>query len=904
MTEPSSDVRTDRWFEPLLRGLPAAVRYRLFRPAYEDLRQEDLLRLGRTRWLGVRLVLRAWFALRVVSLVVSCYRGTPEFVLVHPFRAGAAALGALVPRNPAMLSHDIHQALRLLWKRPVFSGTVILILALGIGASTSIFSIVDAVLLRPLPFHDADRLVAIDETFDGSPTAVSPVDAFDWQRDARSFRSIAIYMSQGVTLAWNDQALAVDGYAVSASFFPTLGLRPAVGRWFVSEDDRAGGPTSVVLSHGLWVRVFGADRGVIGRRVFFDSAPYTVIGVAPAGAEFPEKSDAWFSLALSPRSTAPTARGAHYVSAIARLQPGVSLEQANAEMRTIAARMAAAYPRTNEGYGARVADLLDEVVGSARRALLLILGAVGLLLLIACVNVSGLLMARAATRRTEMALRAALGAGRLALVRQVFVESLVLALAAACVGTVLAAWGTQAALAIVPDDLPRAGASNLNLQVLGFTLVVAIGAAVLFGVLPALQAMTSSLGGSLKDGRSDAGTGSGGRLRGALIAVEVALALVLLIGAGLTIRSFDLLTRVSPGFDPRGVLMFSVSLPDAVYKEGTQAAAFYRDLVAELDRLPGVVASGAVMIPPVSNSGFGGTFSIEGRPQGSGVEESRAQVRPIAPAYFHALGVSVVRGRAFTGRDGADAPRVAIISETAARSYWPGEDPIGKRLRLHVSAVEGKETFREIVGVVSDVKTYRLDVPARAVIYVPHAQHPVTSMTMLVRTAGDPAALAGSALAVLRRLDKSLVATGMETLEDHVATSRGAQRFRAVLLGLFAGTAFLLAIVGLYAVVAYSTGRRRHEIGVRVALGATARHIVRMVVADGMKPVLAGVALGCAAAYALSSVMTGLLFGVRPFEPAIVAGVALLLGAAAAAACYLPARRAATVDPREALRAE
>ncbi len=610
---------TPRSFDWLLRGLPTTVRYRLFSPAYEDLKQEHLLRLRSARWPGRHPVLGAWFALRVVALIAACYRDSPTFVLVHPIRAIGAACRALIVPSRTMLIHDVRQAIRLLWKQPFFTGIAVAILALSIGASTAIFSVVNAVLLRPLPFPQSDRLVSLGETSDGRASAVSPVNFYDWQQQARSFQGMAIYQDQGMTLTWGDRAEAIAGFSVSSTFFPVLGVQPALGRWFGPDDDRSPGPSSVVLSHQLWQRAFGGAPDVVGRQAMFDGQPYTIIGVAAEGVEFPEKTDAWFSLGLGPESRDAKARGAHYVSAIARLRSDTSVERAGAEMAAIAARLAAAYPRTNDGASVFVRGLVDATVGTAGTALLLVLGAVGFLLLIACVNVSGLLMARAATRRVEMAVRAALGAGRLALVRQVLVESVVLAALAAAIGTLLAAWSTRVLLAIAPADLPRASQAGLDTRVLAFTALVTIASAVLFGCLPALQAVTARAGGTLKESRRDAGVGGSRRVRHALVIVEVALALVLLVGASLTIRSFDLLTRVSPGFDARGVLTFSLSLPGGVYKENRQVAAFYNDLMERLNHMPGVVSSAAVMIPPVSTSNaFGGTFTIEGRPDSIG----------------------------------------------------------------------------------------------------------------------------------------------------------------------------------------------------------------------------------------------------------------------------------------------
>ena len=897
------DDRAGRWFEPLLRNLPADVRYRLFKPAYEDLRADHLLRVrGVRRWPGARAACSALFAARVLALIAACYRGTPGFLANRPIATLLAGLGRAASSSRQMLLHDLRHALRLLWKQPAFSAAAVVALALGIGAAAVIFAVVDAVLLRPLPFHEADRLVAIDETQEGRLSSVSPVNFYDWQRQARSFSTMAIYTDFTMTLAAGDRPVVVNGFAASSEFFPALGVKPALGRWLSPEDDRAGGTPSVVLSHGLWQRAFGGRTDVIGGRAVLDGTPHTIIGVAPPGVAFPEGAEAWFSLALTERSLGASARGAHWVSAIARLRPGVTVGTAQAELDAVAAGLAAAYPRTNRDAGVRITGLLESVVGPSRPALLLLLAGVTCLLLIACVNVSGLLMARAVGRRTESLVRAALGAGRLALARQVLAESLMLAAAAGVLASLLAAWGLSLLEALLPTDLPRATAIAFDTRSALFVVAVALGAGIALGLVPAWQASRAALGGTLQTTRSDAGASGSVRLRGLLTMAEVALAMVLLIGAGVTATSFALLGRVSPGFDPRGALTFWLSLPEGVYREPGQIDSFFKELEARLSVLPGVVSAGAVMIPPVSRTGFGGTFTVDGRPEDP-ADEPRAQLRPATPGYFKALGLRVVAGRPLDERDHENAPAVAVISRTAAERYWPGQNPIGRKLRMHVSAA-GREPVREIVGVVQDVKTARLQQPPAPVVYVPHAQHLVSVMTFVLRTSNDPLDSAGAVLAALGDLDRTLVAQDLRTLEAHVARARTDQRFRAVLLGGFAGTAFLLAVVGLYAVVAYATGRRRHEIGVRMALGATRHDIVRQVVREGMLPVLAGLAVGGATAYLLSSLLGNLLFGVRPFEPAVVASVGAALAAAAWLACYVPARRSGQVDPRDALRAE
>jgi putative ABC transport system permease protein len=491
----------------------------------------------------------------------------------------------------------------------------------------------------------------------------------------------------------------------------------------------------------------------------------------------------------------------------------------------------------------------------------------------------------------------------MALVRQVVTESVVLAILGALAGLLGASWAMKAMVALLPSELPRAAGIGLELRAALFTFAVAVVAGVGLALLPAWQSARAAFSSSLQTSRHDGGEAGSPRLRGSLIAVEVALALVLLIGAAVTARSFVLLSRVSPGFDPRGVLTFWLSLPEAVYEEPQQVARFFDSLEARLRTLPGVGQAGGVMIPPVSRSGFGGTFTIDGRPEDL-ADEPRAQFRPATPSYFATIGLRVLRGRGIEERDREESLPVAVVSETTAKRYWPGEDPIGKRLRMHVSAVGAREPLREVVGVVQDVKTGGLAAPAAPVVYVPHRQHLSTFMTMMIRTAGNPNDYAGGAVAALRQVDKTVVAQDIRTLDAHVARARAGHRFRAALLGAFAGSAFLLSVLGLYAVVSYAVGRRRHEIGVRVALGAAPADIVRLVVAQGMLPVLSGMALGSLGALLLSSAVKTLLFGVRPFEPSMVALSAVLLGAAALLACYLPARRAASVAAVEALKAE
>jgi putative ABC transport system permease protein len=800
-----------------------------------------------------------------------------------------------------MLTQDVRFAARMLWKDPGFTIVATIALALGIGASTAIFSVVHAVLVRPLPYSDPATIVEVNETARGGLMTVSPPNFLDWKADTRTFAALAAYNDLTTTLSGGFEPERLDAAVVGAEVFEVLGVGPALGRGFGPAEERPGGPRTVVLGHGLWQRRFGGDPSILGRSVTFNGQRYEIVGVMPRGFTFPDGIDLWFPLVLTEEDTRPNQRGAHYLSAIGRLKPGVTPQQAIEDLTAIEQAIAARHSSV-QGYGIWVRPLLDSMVGSVRRPLLMLLGAVAFVLLIACVNVSNLLIARGSTRRGEIAIRSALGAGRWRIVRQLLAESLMLSLAGGAAGVLLAAWGIRVLVALLPQDLPRADGIDVNGTVLGFSLAVSVLTGVFFGVAPALSASKPDLASFLKQARRD-GPASGGRrgFRNTLIAIEVALALVLLAGAGLSMRSFARLSSVDPGFDPAGVLAVSISLPEGRYTNTSSVARFYADLIEAVAGQPGIVAAGAVMMPPLSAGGFGGTFSIRGRDDS---DDQRMQVRAATAGYFEALRIPLRRGRLFTAHDRETSVPVAVISEEAARRFWPGADPIGQRIRIHVSVVGIRETEREIVGVVGNVKTRTLERASPPVAYVPHAQYAAESMTVFVQTTGDPLAVLPVVKSQLGLLDGTVALARVRPAERIVAAAVAQPRFRTVLLGLFAAIALLLAAVGLYGVTAFSVSHRRAELAMRMALGAERGDVLRLVLIQSLVPVAFGIAVGLVGAAVLSRVMSNLLFEISRFDPITFCVVPLVLGAVAAAACFIPARRATTLDPLIALRAE
>ena len=810
------------------------------------------------------------------------------------------------------LLQDIRYGVRMLLKRPSFTLIAVVALALGIGANTAIFSVVNAVLLRPLPFAEAGRLMNVWETNPQrgqTRAAVSYPDFADWREQNHSFDYMSTYHDSDFILTGGGEPLRLLGAVVNADLFPLLGAQPAIGRTFRPDEDKPGeGGRVVVLGHGLWQRQFGSDPNVVGRAVTLNGNSYTVVGVMPAGFTFPIEStpiELWTTVAEDASGKEPITgmRGAHYMNVIARLKPGVTEAQAQGEMDTISARLAQQYPDTNAHRGTNVMSALESLVGDVRPALLILLGAVGCVLLIACANVANLLLARATTRHKEIAIRAALGASRLRVVRQLLTESVLLALAGGALGLLVALWGGDLLMALSGDELPRATQINLDWRVLGFTLLVSCVTGVLFGLVPALHAARFDLTESLKEGGRTGGEGGRrNRVRGALIVAEVAVALVLLVGAGLLVESLRRLQQVNPGFDAHNVLTATVSLPEAQYKT-EQQVEFYRNLRERIAQLPGVTSASVVFPLPLGGDRIGISFETEGRPLPKS-DLPVTELRMVTPDYFRTLNIPLVKGRDFTVRDDARAPGVIIVNEAFARKFFPDEDPIGHRVKPGISTDENDPVMREIVGVVGNVKHKSLSAAVEPEAYVPHAQIPFGSMTLVVKTAGDASGLAGAVRNEVRALDKDLPVYNVKTLDDYLAISVAQPRFNTLLLASFAALALVLTAVGLYGVMSYSVVQRTHEIGVRIALGAQRRDVLKLVVGQGMLLALIGTGLGLLASLAATRVLASLLYEVSAADPLIYAGITLLLTTVALVACYIPARRATKVDPMIALRYE
>lgn len=806
---------------------------------------------------------------------------------------------------------DVRYAVRLLAKTPGFTAIAVLTLGLGIGANTAIFSVIDAVLLRPLPYPEPTRLVAVWEAgltgAGGTADSVAPPNFLDWREQSTVFDGLAALTTRSVNLSGRGDPERLDGLRVTAEFFDVLGVSPMLGRTFETGEDREGDPPVVVLSHGLWMRRYGADPALVGDTVTLDGTPHTVLGVMPRGFFFRDRTvEAWLPMAFTERDR--TQRGAHFITVIGRLARTSTLAGARAEMTTIAARLEAAYPRFNTGLGATVMPLHESVVGGLRPTLLILLGAVGFVLLIACTNLANMLLARATLRERELAVRRALGAGRRRVVRQLLVESTALALLGGAAGVLLAVWGLDALLALSPDDIARLDDTVIDGRVLLFTAVVSLGTGVLFGLLPALQLSSHDVTRGLREGGRGAVGTSGSRLRTALTAVEVALAVILLVGAALMINSFMRLQRVDPGFDPESVLTLRVDLAGERYAGGAQRLAFYRDMLERVEALPGVRRSGMVTMLPLGGNGITLGITIEGAPVASDEQSPRdmkfSSFRVVTPGYFESMGIPIVRGRDVSERDTDAGPGVAVISEAMARTYWPGDDPLGRRFKLGRSP---DTPWKEVVGVVGDVRQSELrDEPAPA-MYVPASQsHPTFAAPRMltIDVAGDPMAIAPAVRQVIQAIDPNQPVSRVRRLSAIVSESVSQPRFYAALLGAFGIVALLLAALGVYGVIAYSVGQRAHEIGLRLALGAERRDILRMVLGQGIGVTTVGLLLGLAGAALLARLLSSLLFGVTVTDPVSFLTASAVLAAVALVACYVPARRAMQLDPMVTLRTE
>jgi predicted permease len=798
----------------------------------------------------------------------------------------------------------VRYAVRALRRTPGFTLAAGATLALGIGANTAIFSVTNAVLLRPLPYRDADRLVVAWERNlprQRERNVVASVNYVAWRDATADVLELAALGQVARTFAGEGDAERLGGAAVTPGLFRLLGTPLALGRGFTDADAVPGGEPVIVLSLALWQRRFGSDPGIVGRAVTLDDRPYTVTGVMgpdlllPAIGPFGDEAF-FLPLTLDP---APEYNG-RSLFVIGRLAPGVTAAGADTRLRDVAARLAEQHPY-NDGWSANVVPMFDEVVGDARALVLMLLGAVGLVLLIACVNVAAMVLARGSARARELAVRQALGAGRWRLAGQLLAEGLVLAACAALAGVAIGAWGRDALVALAPAELPRLDHVALSPTVLAFTAGLTLVSGLVLGLVPLVRAGGPDLHAMLRGGGRGVTDHAGRRVRDGLVLVEVALAVVLCVAAGLTIKSFSQLRQVDPGYRPDGVLTARLALPGSRYEDDADIAAFYVSLLERLRARPGVVEAAATARLPLDGVWVGTSFVLRDRPEPPRAERPVADIRVITPRYFQTLGIRLRAGRDFTADDREGAPRVAVINETMARTYWPEGGVLGQEVAVNVA---NPTYLATVVGVVGDEKHQGYDTSPRAMIYLAHDQLPIGAMSLAIRAGGDPIALAGLLRAEVAAIDPAAPVYAIAPMTDLVSRSMASDRFGTLLFAAFAALAMTLAAVGTYGVVAYGVSRRTRELGVRVALGAGRRGVLTLVVRDGMRPVVAGTVLGLVAAFALTRLLRTLLFEVSPTDPTMFAVAALVLLGAAFAACLIPARRAAGIDPNEVLRDE
>jgi predicted permease len=800
---------------------------------------------------------------------------------------------------------DLKLALRILIKKPGFAAAAVLTLALGIGANTAIFSVVNAVLLHTLPYRDANRLAIIweDASSYGFPEDTpAPGNFSEWKTRCESFVDIAAIRDWAVNLTGDGTPEKIVGPRVTANLFSVLGVEPLIGRMFRPEEDRPGSDRVVLLSYGLWIRRFGADPRITEKQVRLDGANYTVAGVMPRGFQFPDRdSELWLPMAFTPEEAAN--HDSHYLRVVGRLKPGVTLEQANASLASIMHGLAEKFPNTNAKVSAFAVPLRQQFAGKLRLALLILLGAVAFVLLIACANVANLLLARATSRRRELAVRMALGAGRARIVRQLLTESLLIAALGGALGLFLSTWVTAFLWRLIPAEFPPQEGSGLDLRVLLFTLGVSLATGLIFGSAPAWRLTKINVNDALKEGgRSGVGQANT-RLRQILVGAEVALALILLTGAGLLLESFAKLRNVDLGFQPEHLLTMSTSLPHPKYDDFTKRTAFYDAVLERVGHLPGVVAAGYTTWVPLTNEGGANGIVIEGRPAPGPGEILIPNSRVVSPDYFRAIGTPLKRGRLFDDRDVLQAPPVAIVNETMARRIWPGEDAIGKRFaRGHHNE---KDLWITVVGVVGDAHQAGIDAPPRWEAYFPYRQQSFFQPSHLaVRTAGDPEKMADVIRQQVWAVDLEQPVAAVMSMQQRVDETLSPKKIQTGLLGGFAALALVLASLGIYAVLSFAVAQRTRELGLRMALGAQRGDVFRLVLSQGLRPTLIGIVVGMVGAYALHRVMAHLLFNVSATDPLTFAGVAVLLTLVATAACYVPARRATRVDPMIALRYE
>jgi predicted permease len=799
---------------------------------------------------------------------------------------------------------DLRYGVRVLLKSPIFTLVAVLSLALGIGANTAIFSVVNGLLLRPLPYPDPERIVQVwhtppQESFPGmNKFSVSPANYLDWKEQSKSFEQMAAYGDAGFSLTTGGDPMPISGAMVSSEFFGALRSEPILGRTFSREEEQPGRSRVVIISNGLWQRAYGSNPNLIGQTVTLDSQSYTVVGIMLPGFQFPREAELWVPLAWDEKER--QTRSIHDYVVLARLRANVSLEQAQAEMRTISSRLEQQYPEDNKGWGAVVVPLQEDLVGDLRPALLVLFGAVGFVLLIACANVANLMLARGANRQKEMAIRIALGAPRSRIIRQLLTESILLAVVGGLLGLVLAHWGSTLLLKLSSDNLPVQGEVGLDRWALCFTFLLSLAAGIVAGLAPALQFTKAGTSDTLKQGGRTGGSSVKQRTRKALVISEVALSLILLIGAGLMIRSFWKLQHVDPGVDTANTLTMSVGLSPK-YAEEAQQIAFFDRVLEQVRNVPGVVAVGGTTTLPLAGGGSTQPFTVEGQPAVATADQPTARMRYISPDYFKTMGIPLKEGRFFTEQDRENSIPAIIISESMARRFWPGQSPLGKRITPTFHLKQGP---REVVGVVGDVKTGLDATDASATMYLSYKQTPRPFMTIVARTNSDPQRLIQPISKAIYVVDNEQALWNVRTMEQVLATSVAGRRFNTMLLIAFAAVALVLATIGVYGVMSYSVMLRRRELGIRIALGARKMDVLRLVLGQGLTLTIIGILLGLIGAYALTRLMESLLYGVTATDTLTFITVSGVLVAVGLLASYLPARRATKVDPMIALRSE
>jgi len=800
---------------------------------------------------------------------------------------------------------DIRYALRNLLKRPAFTIIAVVTLALGIGANTVIFSAINALLLKPLPFPDLDRVVAV---WDEMPSRgivhneVTVANYLDWLTQNQSFEQLALYRWWSANLTGIDPPERIQGFLVTANFFDAIGMKPIMGRNFTAEENQPGQDAVAIITHSLWQRRFGGDPNILNKTITTNSIVRTVIGVMPERFNFPKGAEVYAPLAMTPELM--KSRGSHGYYVIGKLKPGTSMESAQADLDNLTARLEQQFPETNKGWGATAIPILADTVRTYDTALWVMMAAVGFVLLIACANVANLMLARASGRQKEIALRTALGASRWRIVRQLLTESVIVALIGGALGTLIGFWGIDALRASNPGDAAKFAPGwyqlGINLPVLLFTLGLSVFSGIVFGLAPALQVSKPNLNDSLKEGSRQT-TGTSQRLRGSLVVFEIALSLILLVGAGLLTRSFLSLLKTDAGFNPDHVMTMNLVLPAAKYNDQPSRAAFYNDLVQRVKTQPGVQSAAVVNYLPLGGANSSNSYLVEGEPEPAPGEGINGRYRVASPDYFRTMDISIVRGRGFTDQDRAGAPRVVIVNETLAARHWPAQDPIGKRIRFYGTLTEAP--WMQVVGVVKDVK-HELNLPVTPEYYLPHAQDPWSSMVLVARTSVDPASTASALRQQVWSIDKDQPVFDVRTMQEVRANSVAVYSFSSVMLAIFAGVALLLASVGIYGVMAFAVTQRTQEIGIRMALGARGADVLKLVVRHGMKLALIGMVIGLAGSWALTRFIEKLLVGVKATDLLTFSLVSVCLLIAAFVACYVPARRATKVDPLVALRYE